>query len=140
MSDDNELKHLLELAKGSITVKPIRFAPGKQILRFISEKNITSGKTRVHTPIIYASYIEWCREKKIKNRLPKTLFFSQFGRLFTKYRTKNRNYYLLEGSSFEVTYAEFLRAKEICAKEKERQKKLKTENGFDKKEISSGDN
>ena len=92
-----------------------------EVLNFINEVGIKSGKTRVPTYIIYYRYTLW-KKNKLKTR---KLFFKHFAIHFKKTQVHHGVGYLLNGDPFDLTPQGFFKARALLRKERHDRQKEK---------------
>lgn len=118
ISPDN-IENLLELASKPIVKKVKKQKEYPEIDKFITENNITSGKKRVPSSIVYYKYYLWKQTRLIPSRK----FFNYFKTKFEKTKTDHGIGFLLNPKDFDLTPIGFFRARAFLRKQREEQDK-----------------
>lgn len=112
---------LLELASQPKAEKVKKPKENPEIDKFILENNITSGKKRIPSTIIYYKYYLWKQTRLI----PRRKFFNYFKTKFEKTQTDHGIGFLLNPKEFDLTPAGFFRARAFLRKQREEEKSKK---------------
>jgi len=117
----DDLDKLLEIASQPTIKKVKEPKTNPEIDSFISELNITSGKKRISTSLIYYHYFIWKKIRLISRRK----FIKYFSTKFEKVNTNDGIAFLLNPKPFDLTPQNYFRARAYFRKEKD-EKKVKT--------------
>ena len=135
MTKLDELLEIIAKAEAERTVEDVKPKKGQyQVDKFISDLRLQHGLDRIPTYVIihkYRTYIE-----NNKNVLNKIVFFRLFNKMFKQVRSGIQRYYLMDGSSFDLTREGKLRAKHYEENYKERRRKFKERKKANKKAKS----
>lgn len=122
----DNIDKLLELA-GQPKEKKVRVKKTPafhiEIDNFVKECNVSPGKGRIPTYIIYYSYY---LHKNIR-LIPRNKFFTYFKTKFEKTRTEDGVGYLLNPKGFDLTPQGFFKARAFLRKERDEAKKKAVE-------------
>lgn len=120
-SQADEIEELLQIAEAKPEVK-VKFED-TEVEQFIHECKIVKGETKVPTQVIYLTYTEWRKKKKLKHR---NHFFIQFKKHFENKLIEGGQSYLLNPEPFDLTQEGYFRAMKQLRRERyERKKKNK---------------
>lgn len=101
MSSDNktDIEKLLEIAKTPTQVSPQDIKPLSEAHRFALHYEIKPGEYKVRSALIYEMYKNW---KNGKNLQTKTKFFSDFAKIFQKFKNSDYIFYMLDPTPFNL--------------------------------------
>jgi len=140
MTKLDELLEIIAKAEAERTVENVKPKKGQtQVDRFVSDLKVQHGLDRVPTHVIFYTYRNY---KEDKNAMNKIVFFRLFNKMFKQVRSGIQRYYLLDGSSFDLTREGKLKAKhyeENYKKRREQFKKRKEANKKAKREVSESE-
>lgn len=116
--DNIDVDKLLEIVTAPRKVKPSKAYP--EIDQFILETNVTVGKRRIPTHIIYYTYAMWKKTRLV----PRLKFINYFKTKFTKVKTDHGIGFLLSIKGFDLSPQGFFKARAFLRKERH-EKELK---------------
>jgi hypothetical protein len=111
----DNIDELLDIASQPKKRKNKEIKQNPEIDSFISEQDITSGKKRIPTSVIYYRYYLWKQIRLISRQK----FFSYFKTKFEKTRTDHGIGYLLNPKGFDLSPVGFFRARAFLRKERD---------------------
>jgi len=124
-----DLDELLELLEKKVQEKEAEKSPKPEqkesTRRFIENCNVRKGLDRVPNYVIFFTYMKKYRARIGEEKWSKVHFFRVFNRYFDQARVGKQRYYVLDGSSFDLTREGRIEAK-AYDKEYRRQVGLKT--------------
>lgn len=125
MSDitNTDIVNFLEVLEKDENTKKVASTDILSVDRFISDKNIETGLTKIPNYLIYYNYRLCWTDSHKKKKVNKIVFFRTFNKKFTAYRTGKQRYYLLDKKSFDLSRESILKAKNFQERENEEKKK-----------------
>ena len=109
-----DIDELLKLVDQKLQEKEAEKSPKpstESTKRFIEKMNVRKGLDRVPNYVIYFTYKKKYRKAEGEEKWSKVHFFRLFNRIFDQARVGKQRYYLLEGSSFDLTREGLIEAK-----------------------------
>lgn len=101
-----DLDELLELVSKKLEDKEAEKSPKPQtesVKRFIETMNIRKGLDRIPNYVIYYTYKKKYKKAEGEEKWSKVHFFRLFNKYFDQARVGKQRYYVLDGSSFDLT-------------------------------------
>ena len=101
-----DLDELLELVSKKLEEKEAEKSPKPQtesVKRFIETMNIRKGLDRIPNYVIYYTYKKKYKKAEGEEKWSKVHFFRLFNKYFDQARVGKQRYYVLDGSSFDLT-------------------------------------
>lgn len=102
-----DLDELLELLNKRVEEKEAEKSPKPEkkesVQRFIENKHIRKGLDRVPNYVIFFTYMKKYKARVGEEKWSKVHFFRLFNRYFDQARVGKQRYYVLDGSSFDLT-------------------------------------
>jgi len=124
-----DLDELLKLLEKKIEDKEAEKSPKphkESVQRFIETMGICKGLDRIPNYIIYYTYKKKYKKAEGEEKWSKVHFFRIFNKYFDQARVGKQRYYILDGSSFDLTREGRIEAK---AYDNEYKRKVSIKNG-----------
>ena len=102
-----DLDELLDILENKLKEKEAEKSPTlekkESVQRFIEKKSIRKGLDRVPNYVIFFTYMKKYKAEVGEEKWSKVHFFRLFNRYFDQARVGKQRYYVLDGSSFDLT-------------------------------------
>lgn len=122
LQDSISTEELIKLAVSSD--EPIEYEPYNTAVLFCKDLNLQEGESEIPSSIVYETYRQW-ETGELQSR---TVFFTDFGKIFKKVKTRKFQCYKLDATPFDLSDEAIRRAVDNYDKERQKAAKRKKRN------------